>query len=150
MKPDKDECVLCKFLDVSWRTSLPLWIADLDVSTALLSENQICKGYTLLIYNKSHATELFQLKRQDRVAYLEDLIKVAKAVDDTYHPRKMNYELLGNVVSHLHWHIIPRQTTDPIELHWPIWGKGYTEVTLLDEEYSRIVEEIRCTLKAII
>lgn len=90
-----------------------------------------------------NATELFQLEKEDRIAYREDLMKVAKAIYDAYHPRKINYELLGNVVPHLHWHIIPRRTTDPIELHWPIWGKDYAEVQLSHDEYRQIVSEIR-------
>ena len=130
-------------LEPERRRKDPLWIADLDVSTAFLSDNQICPGYAILVYNKGHATELFQLEAQDRQAYMEDLTKVAKAINDAYHPHKMNYELLGNIVPHLHWHIIPRQTTDPVHLHWPIWGKDYVEVKLSHEEYLEVIEKIR-------
>lgn len=146
MEIHNHECLLCKFFDVSWRKSLPLWIADLTVSSAVLAQNQICKGYTILIYNKAHVTELFQLDKQDRRAYLEDLTNVAKAIYDAYHPHKMNYELLGNIIHHLHWHVIPRRRTDSIDLHWPIWGKDYSEVTLSDDEYSKIVCKIRMHL----
>jgi diadenosine tetraphosphate (Ap4A) HIT family hydrolase len=146
MNTDKQECYFCKLLDVSRRESIPRWIADLQVSTAILEGNQICRGYTILVYNKAHATELFQLEKEDRIAYLEDLNKVARAIYDAYHPHKMNYELLGNIVPHLHWHIIPRRKTDSIELHWPIWGKDYTKKTLPDEEYQKIIEEIRAHL----
>ena len=137
------ECPFCQDLDPESRRKHPLWIADLKVSTAFLSHNQICRGYTVLVYNKCHATELFQLDAEDQQAYSEDLIKVAKAIHDTYQPHKMNYELLGNVVPHLHWHVIPRRTTDSIELRWPIWGKDYTKVSLSDDECRKIVEEIR-------
>lgn len=146
MKKNENECLLCKFFDVSWRTSHPLWIADLNVSSAVLSENQICRGYTILVYNKTHATELFQLDKKDRIAFLEDLARMAKAIYDAYHPYKMNYELLGNVIHHLHWHVIPRRKTDPVDLHWPIWGKDYTEVILSDDGYGEIIEEIRIHL----
>jgi diadenosine tetraphosphate (Ap4A) HIT family hydrolase len=146
MKEHKSECVFCKDIDTSFKRKRPQWIADLQVSTAILCTNQICRGYTILIYNKAHITELFQLEREDRIAYSEDLVKVAKAIYDAYHPHKMNYELLGNILPHLHWHIIPRLKTDPIELHWPIWGKDYTEVKLSDDQYREIVEEIRMYL----
>nr|NIN00308.1 HIT domain-containing protein [candidate division Zixibacteria bacterium]NIT04130.1 HIT domain-containing protein [Candidatus Saccharibacteria bacterium] len=115
----------------------------LQVSTALVSDNQVCRGYTILVYNKAHITELFHLEREELIAYSEDLAKVAKAIYDAYHPHKMNYELLGNVVPHLHWHIIPRQKTDPIKLGWPIWGEGYVEVRLSDDEYAEIAKQIR-------
>ncbi|KPL03883.1 MAG: hypothetical protein AMJ90_02820 [candidate division Zixibacteria bacterium SM23_73_2] len=122
-------------------------MGDFQVSAAYLCSNQICWGYTILIYNNGLFTELFQLEKEERIAYLDDLVKVSKAIYDAFKPHKMNYELLGNVVPHLHWHIIPRQKTDPIELHWPIWGKDYTEVKLSDDKYQKIVEKIRIHLQ---
>jgi diadenosine tetraphosphate (Ap4A) HIT family hydrolase len=124
-----------------------LWISDLRVSSALLSRNQICRGYTVLIYNKGHYAELFELSQEDRAAYVEDLAQISRAIHDAFCPDKMNYELLGNVVPHLHWHIIPRKGTDPVELHWPIWGKDYAELELTDEEYQETIEKIRASLK---
>jgi len=146
MKETKSECEFCKEYDLESKRKFLFWIADLQVSTAILNRNQICRGYTILYYNKNHVTELFQLTKEDRAAYMEDLNKVAKAIYDAYHPYKMNYELLGNVLAHLHWHIIPRRESDPIKLHWPIWGKDYTKVRLSDDEYRKIVEEIRVYL----
>ena len=143
MKEDRSKCPFCRNIDMKSKREDSRWIANLPVSTAILCDNQICRGYTILVYNKDHATELFQLTKENRVAYMEDLNKVAKAIYDAYHPYKMNYELLGNVLPHLHWHIIPRRETDPIKLHWPIWGKDYTKVKLSDNEYRKIVEEIR-------
>jgi len=146
MTEDKSDCVFCKDIDMKSKRKNPAWIADLHVSTAFLSGNQICGGYTILVCNKAHITELFQLGEEDRIAYSEDLVKVAEAIYDAYHPHKMNYELLGNVVPHLHWHIIPRRKTDPLDLHWPIWGKDYAQVKLSDDDYRGIVEEIRVHL----
>lgn len=140
------ECVFCKDIAARFERKRPQWIADLQVSTAIVCSNQICRGYTILIYNKAHHAELFQLERENQLAYMEDLSKVARAIYDAYRPHKMNYELLGNVVPHLHWHIIPRREADPIELHWPIWGKDYTEVRLADSEYREIVRQIRAHL----
>ena len=139
------ECEMCRG-GLKFRED-PLWICDLQVSSAVLARNQICRGYCILIYNKGHFTELFQLPREDRIAYTEDLARVSRAIHDAFRPRKMNYELLGNVVPHLHWHIIPRRETDPIELRWPIWGKDYAKQLLSDEEYQDIIREIRTFLQ---
>ena len=125
MYEDTSQCPFCTDYGDKSRREHPRWIADLRVSTAILASNQLCRGYTVLVYNKVHATELFQLKRQDLIAYSEDLAKVAQAIHQAYDPYKINYELLGNVVPHLHWHVIPRRKSDPMELNWPIWGKDY-------------------------
>ncbi len=46
---------------------------------------------------------------------------VAEAVFRAFEPRKLNYELLGNSVTHLHWHIFPRYDSDP-NPRWPVWN----------------------------
>jgi diadenosine tetraphosphate (Ap4A) HIT family hydrolase len=32
----------------------------------------------------------------------------------------MNYELLGNAIAHIHWHLIPRRADDPAPRS-PVW-----------------------------
>ena len=146
MNESKHECPFCKYIDPNYRRDHARFITRLQVSTAILESNQICRGYSILVYNKEHVTELFQLTEKERAAYMEDLNRLARALFDAYHPHKMNYELLGNVIPHLHWHIIPRRKSDSIDLHWPIWGKDYTKVELSDDEYRGIVGEIRANL----
>ena len=143
---DNRRCVFCEDLDVKFKGKNSLWIADLQVSTAFVSRNQICRGYTILVYSKAHVTELFQLEKEDLIAYSEDLAKMGKAVRDAFHPQRINYELLGNVVPHLHWHIIPRQKTDPLDAHWPIWGKDYKEIKLSDDKYRQVADKLRLCL----
>jgi len=41
------------------------------------------------------------------------MILVAESVFRGFHPRKLNYECLGNIEPHMHWHIFPRYTNDP-------------------------------------
>jgi diadenosine tetraphosphate (Ap4A) HIT family hydrolase len=145
-EPDSTLAATCSFCDrfkKQAKETHPRWIADLQVSTAMVSSNQLCRGYVILGYNKGHATELFQLSPEDQRAFAEDLVRVAKAVHDAFQPHKMNYELLGNIVPHLHWHIIPRRKSDPIKLEWPIWGRDYAEVKLSDDEYREIGRKIR-------
>ena len=45
---------------------------------------------------------------------------LARAIERAFHPRKVNYELLGNQVPHLHWHLFPRYDHDP-EVLKPVW-----------------------------
>jgi diadenosine tetraphosphate (Ap4A) HIT family hydrolase len=62
-----------------------------------------------------------------------------------YRPDKMNCELIGNKVPHLHWHLIPRFSSDPA---WPepVWTKVHPPHRLPEAEMERLIEEIRGAL----
>jgi diadenosine tetraphosphate (Ap4A) HIT family hydrolase len=69
-------------------------------------------------------------------------IRVAKALDEVFHPDKMNYELLGNTSAHMHWHLVPRYKNDGF---WglPIWIRRHEDKSLTDKEYRELVKTIR-------
>ncbi len=94
-------------------------IADLGLSRAYLHDDQFFRGWTLLVF-KRHATELFQLAPQERGQLIEEVSLVAKALAQVFDAKKINYELLGNQLPHIHWHLIPRLTSDPAPLE-PVW-----------------------------
>jgi diadenosine tetraphosphate (Ap4A) HIT family hydrolase len=81
-------------------------------SVALLGPWQYYTGYCVLI-SRQHATELHQLPGAHRQAFLEEMVLLAQGIETAFKPRKMNYELLGNQVPHLHWHLFPRRDDDP-------------------------------------
>ncbi len=64
---------------------------------------------------------------------------VAEAVFNIYKPDKMNYELLGNGVPHLHWHLVPRVAGDTPK-KGPIWWLSREE---LFDENTRPNDEVR-------
>jgi diadenosine tetraphosphate (Ap4A) HIT family hydrolase len=80
---------------------------------------QYYHGYCLLVC-RHHATELSQLDGTVRRAYLDEMCLLARAVEQAFRPLKLNYELLGNQVPHLHWHVFPRYADDPHSLK-PVW-----------------------------
>jgi diadenosine tetraphosphate (Ap4A) HIT family hydrolase len=88
-------------------------------SVALLGPWQYYKGHCILVARR-HATELNQLSPNVRHAYFEEMCCLARAIEDAFHPLKLNYELLGNQVPHLHWHLFPRYAEDPGRLQ-PVW-----------------------------
>jgi diadenosine tetraphosphate (Ap4A) HIT family hydrolase len=67
--------------------------------------------------------ELHDLEPGVRSLFLNEMALVAEAVYRAFSPRKLNYELLGNSVSHLHWHIFPRHEDDP-NPQWPVWNNA--------------------------
>ncbi len=84
-----------------------LFIADLDACRAYLNPDQFFPGWVFVVLRR-HATELYHLSAAERARVIEDVNRMAHALADVYQPVKMNYELLGNQVAHIHWHLIPR------------------------------------------
>jgi diadenosine tetraphosphate (Ap4A) HIT family hydrolase len=117
--PTDDNCPFC--LRLTKLQELPeediIW--QFAHSVALLGTWQYYLGYCLLVC-RHHATELSKLTEPVRRAYLDDMCLMARAIELAFQPRKLNYELLGNQVPHLHWHLFPRYADDPALLR-PVW-----------------------------
>jgi diadenosine tetraphosphate (Ap4A) HIT family hydrolase len=122
-----------------------LFIADLTVSRAYLNEDQFFPGWVFVVLRR-HATELYELSAADRGALIEDVSRVAQALAVVYRPLKMNYELLGNQVPHVHWHLIPRLPDDP-DLRWPVWRAPHEALRLPPSEVTARVADIRRALQ---
>ena len=99
----------------------------------------------MLLVLRCHATELFELPVGERGAHLEEVSRVAEAIARALRPVKMNYELLGNQVPHIHWHLIPRLPTDP-DLRSPIWQVDHEPVSLAPAAARERIESIRRAL----
>ncbi|MFN8446812.1 MAG: hypothetical protein U0175_38820 [Caldilineaceae bacterium] len=53
-----------------------------------------------------------------------DMMRVSRAMQEVYRPLKMNYQLLGNRIAHLHWMLAPR-CCDDVAPGDPLPGAGY-------------------------
>ena len=67
----------------------------------------------MCITSKSHVNEPFELPPSEQSAFWRDVMRVACAVAELLDPVKMNYEIHGNTVPHLHLHLFPRHIDDP-------------------------------------
>nr|WP_314862252.1 HIT family protein [uncultured Undibacterium sp.] len=76
-------------------------------------------GFCRVIWN-THVKEMTDLAIADRSALMQAVCKVEQAIRDVMHPHKINLASLGNMVPHLHWHVIPRYQDDA---HFPnpVW-----------------------------
>jgi diadenosine tetraphosphate (Ap4A) HIT family hydrolase len=119
-------------------------IADGSTSVAYLSDDQFFPGWCVLVL-KRHATELWQLAPAERSALMDELTRVAQALAVVFDAVKMNYELLGNLVPHIHWHLVPRLATDP-GLRGPIWTVEHQPAPLPAAAARERIEAIRRTL----
>ena len=128
-----------------WSDEADLRIAELKHCYVTLNRDQFFPGYSF-VFTKGHVTELFHLDRELRGAVMEEVTVVAAALYTLFQPAKINYELLGNMVPHMHWHVVPRFTADPL---WPrpIWAEPHDEVTLAPAAYAERIAQIRENLK---
>lgn len=130
-------CPMCH----RWQADADLRIAEFEHSYLILNRDQFFPGYCLL-FTKAHQTELFHLAPAGRQGLMEEVSGVAAALAACFKPDKLNYELLGNMVPHIHWHLVPRFRSEPL---WPrpIWAEPHQEVTLSPDDYRRRCDLIR-------
>ena len=89
----------------------PYFVKELETGYVVIADYQHFKGYTIFL-SKEHKTELWHLDKNKKVKFLEEMSIVAEAVSRAFSAEKMNYELLGNGDTHLHWHLFPRKSGD--------------------------------------
>jgi len=134
------ECVMCARVAGEG----PLFVADLPTSRVYFNEDQFFPGWVFVVL-KRHALELYELEASERAAQIEDVNRVARALARVYQPVKMNYELLGNLVPHIHWHLVPRLATDPA-LRSPIWTVEHPAAPLAPAVARERIDAIRRAL----
>ena len=104
-------CFICKRIEMIKNGTNPYFVAELETGYVVLGDHQHFEGYTLFLCKK-HVSELFELDRDFKMKYLEEMSLVAEAASRAFDAEKMNYELLGNGDTHLHFHLFPRKTGD--------------------------------------
>jgi diadenosine tetraphosphate (Ap4A) HIT family hydrolase len=68
-------------------------------------------GFCRVILN-AHVKEMTDLPSAERLRLMNVVFVVETAVREVAQPDKINLASLGNVVPHLHWHVIPRWADD--------------------------------------
>jgi diadenosine tetraphosphate (Ap4A) HIT family hydrolase len=123
-------------------------VAPLTVSSLYLAANQTYRGQCMLIFDPRHAARPDQLTAEEWTAFCGDLYRSQRAIVEVTRPDHVNIESLGNVVPHLHWHIIPRYVDDP---RWgmPVWTtplSAMPEAHLKPAERAQLLERLRAAL----
>ncbi len=116
-------CLICDRIEMIKRGSNPYFVKELETGYVVTGDFQRFKGYTLFLC-KQHKTELFQLERDVKLKFLEEMSIVAEAAYKAFGADKMNCELLGNGDAHLHWHLFPRHRGDLNDCGYkagPVW-----------------------------
>lgn len=82
-------------------------------------------GFCRVIW-RTHVREMTDLTAADRRHLMALVFATEAALRVSYRPHKINLASLGNVVPHLHWHVIPRFSDDR-HFPAPIWAEARRE-----------------------
>ena len=120
---------------------LMIEIIVLKVSTLFLLRDQVFKGRCVLSLN-DHKKEIFDLTKDERGDYFNDLSIAANSIYQLFQPNKINYAIFGDLVPHFHVHLVPKYKEGPL------WGKTFCEelvnpLILPNEELTNRVHQIR-------
>lgn len=123
-------------------------VGRMSVSSLYLTKNQTYRGHCQLIFDVRHAARPGDLSREEWAAWCDDLYWAQDAIMRTVHADHVNVETLGNVVPHLHWHIVPRYRDDP---RWgnPIWLTSLADMIdtrFGDDDRQALIAAIRSAI----
>jgi diadenosine tetraphosphate (Ap4A) HIT family hydrolase len=130
-----------------WRrfSGQPGFIAEMPHSAAWLLEDQTYRGRTV-VWLREHFDDLADLPTGLRTSLMNEVMFVAEAIRRALRPDRLNYTCFGNVVPHVHFHIIPRFKSDPD------WGKApwrENAASLAPADAQALAARIREKLEAV-
>lgn len=128
----------------------PFFIAELRETVAVLHNHQCLRGWTVLLL-KDHVEHLSALPFARQASIFEDVARMTAAVRSVCTPRRINYECLGNVMPHVHWHIVPRYESpvdpDPSRPVW-VFPKEFLECGADESLVKPLASQLRGALPA--
>jgi diadenosine tetraphosphate (Ap4A) HIT family hydrolase len=109
----------------------------------ILAEDANYPGFARVVW-RAHVREMSDLADADRLLLNEAVWQLELAVREVMQPLKVNVASLGNVVPHLHWHVIPRYADDA-QFPAPVWAQAVraTEPAVLEGRRALLPELAR-------
>lgn len=106
------DCAMCASHRVD-EDAFGLRIFAGEVSDAYLQRADVGqRGYTIVIWRGRHVADPTELSDDEASRYFAEVLRVGRALEARYHPMKLNFEMLGNSLPHLHTHVVPRYADD--------------------------------------
>ncbi|MVW71416.1 MULTISPECIES: HIT family protein [unclassified Bordetella] len=101
-------------------------------------------GFTRVVWNAHHA-EMTDLSLSERDLMMRTVYIVEQIQREVFHPDKVNLASLGNMVPHLHWHVIPRWRGDR---HFPdaVWAAPRIVPGTEPPEWRARLDRVRAVL----
>ena len=109
-------------------------VCDLSEGTVYLFHEQSKPGRCILA-SKKHVNDITDLTEDERNRFMADLVVLSKAIQNLYHPGKVNYGAYNDLGTHLHIHVVPKYEGEDE------WGSTFTmnpgKVKLKDLDYEK-------------
>jgi len=86
------------------------------------AEGEAFPGFCRVVWHR-HVAEMSMLAKDEMRHVMDVVLATERAIRRVVRPDKINLASFGNVVPHLHWHVIPRWRDDS-HFPAPIWGKA--------------------------
>jgi diadenosine tetraphosphate (Ap4A) HIT family hydrolase len=139
-------CVLCKD-ELKPEEGQLIWRGD-DCRVILVNDPDL-PGFCRVIWNH-HVAEMTDLSYGEREHLMTLVFSVEEAVRHVMNPDKVNVAALGNMIPHIHWHVIPRFKDDAF-FPGSVWSKKTKETaaTIL-EARAKKTQELPTAIKAAI
>ena len=133
-------CIFCKIVSGQIPSAKVL---ETDLAVAFLDINPVAPGHVLLL-PKDHSVTLMDTSPQSIAAVATELPRLARAVlaatgASALNVLQNNGREAGQVVGHVHFHLIPRKSGDEFRVHWP---HGKYEGSVMQDLQARIAAAI--------
>jgi diadenosine tetraphosphate (Ap4A) HIT family hydrolase len=139
-------CVLCKD-ELKPEEGQLIWRGD-GCRVILVNDPEL-PGFCRVIWNH-HVAEMTDLSYGERDHLMTLVFAVEEAVRHVMHPDKVNIAALGNMVPHIHWHVIPRFKDDAF-FPGSAWSQKTqeTQASILEARRKK-AQELPAAIKAAI
>ena len=113
-----ESCVLCESIGGRLVFEAPAF-------RVIHAEEAGFPGFYRVIW-RDHAAEFSDLSAADRAVCMEVVATVEQSLRNRLVPTKINLAALGNMVPHLHWHVIARYEWDT-HFPAPVWAAAHRD-----------------------
>ena len=112
-------CALC-----TQATGVALWQ---DEAWRVIRAEEVDFPAFYRVISRHHVAEFSELLAPERQRCMNLVCAVERALIERLRPAKVNLAALGNMVPHLHWHVIARFAWDS-HFPQPVWGPRQRDV----------------------
>ena len=139
-------CVLCKD-DLKPEEGELIWRGD--YCRVIMVDDPELPGFCRVIWNQ-HVPEMSDLTYGERDHLMSLVFVVEETIREVMDPDKVNLAALGNMVPHIHWHIIPRFKDDAF-FPGSAWSQKMQEtpksvLSMRKERALQLPEKIRAAI----